>query len=150
MSLSAWEQQALESIKNGLAGSDPELAALLSAFSRLASGEEMPDRETTSAGSRRAFRRLRRARRRASLRRTCRRLGFLGTALLLLWPLITAALIAVALALNAGGNRGTCTETAAIICVGPSSGHSPGSPSDNAPTGQAPHQQVIGIPQTVP
>ena len=45
MSLSAREQQALDSIKSGLAGSDPELAALLSAFTRLASGEEMPDRE---------------------------------------------------------------------------------------------------------
>ena len=50
MSLSAWEQQALESIRNGLAGSDPELAALLSAFSRLASDEEMPDRERDKVG----------------------------------------------------------------------------------------------------
>ena len=51
MSLSAWEQQALDSIKDGLAGSDPELAALLSAFTQLASGEEMPDREKVRAGS---------------------------------------------------------------------------------------------------
>jgi hypothetical protein len=29
MSLSAWEEQALDSIKDGLAGSDPQLAALL-------------------------------------------------------------------------------------------------------------------------
>lgn len=67
MSLSAWEQQALHSIKDGLAGSDPELAALLSAFTQLASGEQMPDREKIPAGSRRALRRLRRARRRSSL-----------------------------------------------------------------------------------
>ncbi|HTU07538.1 MAG TPA: hypothetical protein VMG13_18445 [Trebonia sp.] len=150
MSLSAWERQALESIKNGLAGSDPELTALLSAFNRLASDEEMPDREKTPAGSRRAFRRLRRARWRSTLRRLWRRPGFPGAALfLLLWPLITAALIVVALVLNAGGNRGTCTETAAMICAVPVSGHRPGS-SDNATTGQASHQQVIGIPQTVP
>jgi hypothetical protein len=150
MSLSAWEQQALESIKNGLAGSDPGLAALLFAFDRLASDEEMPDREKTTAGSRRAFRRLRRARWRSSLRRVHRRLGFQRIwLLLLLWPVITAALIAVALVLNAGGNRGTCTETAAMICAVPVSGHTPG-PSDNPTTGQASHQQVIGIPQTVP
>jgi hypothetical protein len=36
MSLSAWEQQALDSIKDGLAGSDPDLAALASAFNCLA------------------------------------------------------------------------------------------------------------------
>jgi Protein of unknown function (DUF3040) len=73
MSLSAWEQQALDSIKDGLAGSDPDLAALLSAFTRLASGEEMPDSEKIQAGSRRALR-LRRARWRCNVRRACRRL----------------------------------------------------------------------------
>lgn len=146
MSLSAWEQEALESIKNGLAGSDPELAALLFAFSRLASDEEMPDTEKTPAGSRRAFRRLRRARWRSSLRRACHRLGFQRTALLLLWPLITAALIAVALALNIGGNRGTCTETAAMICVSQAPGRSPGSPSGSTTTGQASQQRASRDP----
>jgi len=65
MSLSAWEQQALDSIKNGLAGSDPELAAMISTFNRLAADAEMPDREKIQAGSRRALRRLQRARWRA-------------------------------------------------------------------------------------
>lgn len=78
MSLSAWEQQALDSIKNGLAGSDPELAALLSALNRLASGEEMPDKEKVPAGSRQALRRLCRAQWRSSLRGVCQRLGFRG------------------------------------------------------------------------
>lgn len=145
MSLSAWEQQALESIRNGLAGSDPELAALLSAFNRLASDEEMPDREKTRAGSRRAFRRLRRARWHASLCRVRQRLGVQGAALLLLWLLTTAALIAVALALSVGGNRGTCTETAAMICAGPAHGHSPGYPSDSTTTGQVSDQGAAGI-----
>lgn len=117
MSLSAWELQALESIKNGLAGSDPELAALLSAFNRLASDEEMPDREKVPARSRRAFRRLRRARWRSSLRRVCRRLGF-RRAVVLLWLLTSAALVAVALALSAGGGHVTCTEPAGMVCVG--------------------------------
>ena len=37
MSLSAWEQQVLDSIKDDLAGSDPRLVALLDTFTRLAS-----------------------------------------------------------------------------------------------------------------
>ena len=52
MSLSAWEQNALDSIKDGLASSDPTLAARLTIFARLASGEEMPAREKIPAGSR--------------------------------------------------------------------------------------------------
>lgn len=144
MSLSAWERQALESIQDGLAGSDPELAALLSVFNRLASDEKMPDREKTRAGSQRAFRPLRRAPRRSRLRRVFHRLGF-GRAALLLWLLTTAALLAVALALNAGGNRGTCTTTAAMTCISPAPGRSPGSPSVNTTTSRASRQPVSGI-----
>ena len=55
MSLSAWEQQALDSIKDGLASSDPTLAARLAIFTRLASDEEMPAREKIQVGSRRAM-----------------------------------------------------------------------------------------------
>ena len=54
MSLSAREQQALNSIRDGLAGSDPELATLLATFTEQASGEEMPPRENirvTRAGA---------------------------------------------------------------------------------------------------
>ena len=101
MSLNAWEQQALDSIKDGLTGSDPDLAALLSAFTRLESDEDMPDRENIQAGPRRALQRLRRARRCATWRRAGRRLG-IQRAAVLLWVLTTAALIVVALALNTG------------------------------------------------
>ena len=45
MSLSASEQQALDSIEATLTSSDPKLASLLAIFARLASGEEMPVRE---------------------------------------------------------------------------------------------------------
>jgi hypothetical protein len=148
MSFSAWEQQALDSIKNELAGSDPELAALVSAFNRLASDEEMPNREKIQAGSRRAFRRLRRARWRSSLRSVCRRLG-LQRAVMLLWLLTTAALIAVALALNAG-DHGTCAETVPIACIAPSPEHSPGSSWQNTTTGQVSQQRISGIPQAGP
>ena len=149
MSLSAWEQQALDSIKDELAGSDPELAELLSAFTRLASGEEMPDREKLRAGSRRALRRLRRARWRATGRKMCQRLG-IQRAALLLWLLATAAVIAVALALNAGAGHGTCTETAAMICIDPAPAHSPGSPSHSTTTGQAPQQPAVRTQQANP
>lgn len=57
MSLSASEQQALDSIKDSLASSDPTLVARLTMFARLASGEEMPVREKIHAGSRRTDRR---------------------------------------------------------------------------------------------
>jgi len=142
MSLSAWEQQALDSIKDGLAGSDPELAALLSAFTQLASGEEMPER--TRSGSRRALRRLRRARWRSDVRGACQRLG-IQRAVLLLWLLATAAVIAVALALNAGGGHATCTETAAMICIDPAPQHSPGPASHGTAAGHAPQQQAVPI-----
>ena len=56
MSLSAWEQQALDSIKNRLAGSDPELAAMLATFTQLTTGEEMPVAEEITAGSQQANR----------------------------------------------------------------------------------------------
>jgi hypothetical protein len=142
MSLSAWEQQALDSIKDGLAGSDPELAALLSAFTQLASGKEKPDREKVRVGSPRALRRLRRARRRSNARRAWQRLRIQRTVLLLLL-LATATMIAVALAINVGGDPGTCTGTAAVTCVGQAPEHSPGSPSDKTTTYQAPQQPAI-------
>lgn len=140
MSLSAWEQQILDSIADGLTVSDPELAALLSAFTRLASGEDMPDREKVLAGSRRAVWRLRRARWRSRSRRAARRLVWERT--FLLWLLTTAVLIAAAvtagaLSLGANGDGGTCTATVALVCVGPAPGHSPDSHSDPAAS-QAP------------
>ena len=39
MGLSEREQQALDSIEDGLAGSDPELASLLATFTRLTAGD---------------------------------------------------------------------------------------------------------------
>jgi hypothetical protein len=149
MSLSAWEQQALDSIKNGLAGSDPELAALLSAFNQLASDGEMPDREKIKTGPGRAMRRLRHARWRSSFRRVRRRLGCRRVAVLL-WLVITAVLIAaVALALNVGAPT-TCPETVVNICTGPAPGHSPGTPSRNATTSQVPRQRAADLPQAGP
>jgi Protein of unknown function (DUF3040) len=112
MSLSAWEQQTLDSIKDGLVGSDPQLAALLTTFTRLASGEEMPAREEIPAGSRRAIPRPRRKPRH-------RRFGYpsLQWVMLLLFLVITGAVIAVAVILNHGGGQGTCTGSWPTFCT---------------------------------
>jgi len=110
MSLSAWEQQALDSIKDGLASSDPKLVARLAMFTRLASGEEMPTGEKIQVGSPRAIRPSRPRPRQAQGRR-------LQGAMFLLWLVTTVALIAVALANNRGG-QGTCTGFGTTFCTG--------------------------------
>jgi len=125
MSLSAWEQHALDSISDGLADSDPELATLLATFTRLESGEEMPARENILAGSWRVARRPHRSRRhprrgtpRWPAPRAHRYLG-LHRAAVVLWLLITAALIAVAVALSSGGGQGACAPTWVAACPSP-------------------------------
>jgi hypothetical protein len=124
MSLEAWEQRALDSIRDGLAGSDPRLATLLASFTRLASGEEMPVRGKLRARSLRATRRScrkRRRPRRGTVRRLGRRLGA-ERAMLLLWLLITIALIATALALS-GNGQSACPASRPVICAGPAPPH---------------------------
>jgi hypothetical protein len=135
MSLSAWEQQALDSIKDGLAGSDPRLAALLTTFARLASAEEMPVQETILAGSRRT---LRWAPWTGSARKPwhCCRAGTCGRsrprpgsvklqwAVLVLWFVITVAMVTIALILSHGGgvSQGTCTGSWPTLCSHPAPG----------------------------
>ena len=51
MSLTEPETQARGSIADGLAGSDPLLASMLTIFSRLAAGEEMPARQNGMRGA---------------------------------------------------------------------------------------------------
>ena len=50
MSLSAKDRQALGSIQDQITGSDPQLASLMTMFTRLASDEEMPALEDIRAG----------------------------------------------------------------------------------------------------
>lgn len=47
MRLNQLQTQALGCIADGVAGSDPRLASMLTIFSRLAAGQEMPAREKT-------------------------------------------------------------------------------------------------------
>ncbi len=106
MSMSAWEQKALDSIRDDLASSDPTLVARLTMFTRLASGEEMPAREKVQVGSQPA-----------TPRRVDQRLGLRGAMLLLVWFVTTVALITVALASNRG-SQGTCSGSWATFCAG--------------------------------
>lgn len=125
MSLSAWEKQALDSIENGLAESDPALAVLLTTFTRMASGEEMPAVEEIAVLSwsrqRRPLRKCRR--RRGGLRRylgqTYRRLGFRWVALSI-WLVVTVSLVCIALSLSSG-SRVTCSGSWDPVCAAPTS-----------------------------
>jgi len=122
MSLSPKEQQALASMEDGLAGSDPKLASLLATFARLASDEEMPVREKNRAIRHRATRRPHRnqSQRRGNARRDVRRLGLrLGwpQTMLLLWLAFTIALVAVALILNRDSHNGPCTGSWPMVCA---------------------------------
>jgi len=123
MSLSVWEQQALDSIKDGLAGADPQLAALLTTFTRLASAEEMPVQETIPAVSRRTRRWPLRTQ-----RHSCRADGCPGSrpmlgraglqwAVLLAWLVMTVVLMTMAPVMDhSGGSSGTCTGSWPTIC----------------------------------
>ena len=114
MSLSAWEQHALDSIKDGLATSDPTLVARLIIFTRLAYDEEMPAREKIQAGPGRAVQRPGPGP--VHTGRGSQRLGLPQIVPPLLWLVTSVALIAVALVCNRGGSQGTCTSSWATFC----------------------------------
>src|SRR6516165_7641083 len=122
MSLTQPETQALGAIADGLAGADPRLASMLTIFSRLAAGEEMPAREKTRArrGRPAAYRprRARRHPRRGTAfpqpRRLYARRGG-PPALLVLGAVISAAMLAAALALTASGPT-TCARPIGTAC----------------------------------
>ena len=111
MSLNEPQRQALGCIADGLAGSDPRLASMLNIFSRLAADEEMPAREkirvrhgrTAAHRPRPARRHLRWGIAPQQARRLSPRLG-LQQAMLLLWVVISAGALAVALVLNTSGH----------------------------------------------
>lgn len=124
MSLSAWERQTLDSIGNGLAESDPELATLLITFARLASGEEMPAAEEISAASWSSMRRSLRKRRRSRWGGLRRFLGRMNRGLgmrwlvLSLWLAITACLMCIPLFLGHGSGV-SCSVSWATVCTAP-------------------------------
>lgn len=132
MSLSARDRQALGSIQDQITGSDPQLASLITMFTRLASGEEMPALEDIRAGGPRP--RARAAAGRAAARTPCalsrrtRRRLSRQPALYLLGLTVAITLITVALAINCrGGGTGSCTQSWAVLgaCAGQVPAHSP-------------------------
>lgn len=120
MSLSSWERQALDAIKEGLARSDPRLATLLGTFTRLVSTEDMPAQEEIAAHPRRTIpcsQRKPRQRGRAGAAAgagacACSRssAGLIDAqwGVMLLWLVITVAMITVALVSNRGGGTAAC------------------------------------------
>jgi hypothetical protein len=122
MSLSSWERQALDSIKDGLARSDPRLAALLGTFTRLASSEDMPAQEKIAARARRTVPCSQRKPRQRGQAGACAcsrsSLGLIDSqwAVMLLWLVITVAMITVAVLSNRGASGGTCTGSWPPIC----------------------------------
>lgn len=118
MSLSAWEQQTLDSIKDRLTGSDPELSALLITFTRLTADEAMPVRATLRTRSRRAIQRSR--------RRALRGRDQVGQAYLRLrsryavmtWLVVTVMMIGAAVALSRGPVNQPCSRsTFGAVCA---------------------------------
>ncbi|MGH3254242.1 MAG: hypothetical protein ACRDOU_02370 [Streptosporangiaceae bacterium] len=152
MSLSAREEQILGSIEDGLARSDHKLAWMLAAFTRLASGEELPAREKVRAAGLVADLRGRRHRRRNVARRNvarrlCQLLGLaqyrgLWLAAAAAAAVAAVALVTVALAVSHGGSgsgRGSCPAPRSAACAAQAPAHPPGSGVHKAASGQSPH-----------
>ena len=123
MSLSASEQQALDSIEATLTSFDPKLASLLAIFARLASGEEMPVRERVRI-HRLQITRGRQCKQRCSrldkagrhMRSGFRSLGWRRAALMMSL-LAFAGLIAVSV-INSHANHEKCAHVRIAACVG--------------------------------
>jgi hypothetical protein len=147
MSLSAHEQQALDSIEGGLGGSDPELVSLLATFARLASGEGMPVHEEIRVFGRHATSRPLRTRRprRGNVRRDGRSLRrSWQQTIVLLWLAVTIAVVAVALILSRGSGNGPCTEAwGAVVCTQQAPAHSPRPTAHTMAAGQLPLTDAI-------
>jgi hypothetical protein len=140
MSLTEPDRQALGSIADGLAGSDPTLTSMLTIFSRLTAGEEMPAREKTPVrrgrtAAHRPRRTRRHPRRGTALPQPRRRYARLGRqqAMLLLWAAISAGLLAVALVLNTSSHNTSCIQSMGTACTSPPSGS--GSPPSGSGAG---------------
>jgi hypothetical protein len=121
LSLNSRDRRALDMIEERLAASDTQLAAMLSAFSRLADGEAIPAREQIQADKQRA-------RRSRADRRT--RLGL--QTIMAVWLLISSVLIAVAVVLSHGRGNTACPDWPVTACRN----HMPAHPRANS--GQRP------------
>jgi len=108
MSLSPRDRQALDSITDGLTGSDPALAKLLDTFTRLTAGEAMPAREQVEGRGRRIRQGVCRAGRRLSP----------GGIMMVAWLVITALLVSLAVVCS-NDDRLPCTSPPVLGCARP-------------------------------
>jgi hypothetical protein len=138
MSLSASDQQALDSIEATLTSSDPKLASLLAIFARLASGEEMPVRERirihrlqVTRGRQRKQRCSRPDKAGRHMRSGFRSLGWRRAALMMCL-LAFAGLIAVSV-IDSHANHEKCAHVRIAACVGQAP--APAARSDEPSTG---------------
>jgi hypothetical protein len=120
MGLSARERQALASIEDGLAGSDPDLVARLDSLSRLVADEETPAPPKQPTGWLHAVvsslaRWLSGSRGGRRTRARSRR----GSAILAIWLAISCAMIATAVTLSHVANSGACAAMLALHCDSP-------------------------------
>ncbi|MGH3305544.1 MAG: DUF3040 domain-containing protein [Streptosporangiaceae bacterium] len=116
MSLSARHRHALDAIETALAGSDPRLASMLNAFTRLAAGEDMPAPERTRprparAVSGRCFLGFR------FPRESPRRRPRWQWPWLILWLAVSLAPITIAVVV-ARASTGGCAAPPAAACAG--------------------------------
>lgn len=115
MSLNGHDRQALAKIEETLACTDPQFAARLSAFARLADEGAMPEREQITGDRRRGT---------GSAQRSLRR-GQPGARRLMYWiavamaVAITLAVICAVLVSGHPGSTGACTEWQALACTRP-------------------------------
>jgi len=116
MSLSARDRHALNAIREGLAGSDPDLASFLGTFSRLTAGEEMPSREQIRARWHPIEGTGRHTARRGT-RWLGRRVGPAGI-MMLAWLMIAVTLVSLAVVLSRGGPA-TCKMSWSMGCTVP-------------------------------
>ena len=120
VSLNAHDRHALDLIEEELAGSDPQFAARMSAFSRLADGGTMPERERIRTGRRCAFRPNGCGHCPGS-RGTSR---WLTLAAVAVWLAVSGGLLAVALVASHIGAGAPCAQWQAAVCTSRVAPHS--------------------------
>lgn len=132
VSLSAHDRRALDLIREDLAASDPALAALLSAFSRLADGEEMPGRERIQEHGRHGTGRSFRATLAAGPDGCWRHMGTRRW-VILTWLAVTLLLVTLALVTSHVGSAASCATRAAGACGNHAPAHQQGGPAHEPP-----------------
>ena len=111
MSISQRERTALAAMEHDLARSSPKLASMLTIFSRLTEGEELPVREWAQPVAGNLGTGVTGRTGRGRIRRHLIRARFL-----LLWLVAAVALIALALAVGHGTGKQPCTALRMGIC----------------------------------